>query len=82
MQRSVNTIRVAMLILTTIMGLFFINRNIHVAETSFAAQNDSRELVQQENPLQIHIWHGLLQKVGHLGYAQDDFNLMGNVAGY
>ncbi|MCK5270852.1 MAG: hypothetical protein KAJ46_08710 [Sedimentisphaerales bacterium] len=27
----------------------------------------------------INIWHGLEQKVGHLGDAQDDFNLMGEL---
>jgi hypothetical protein len=27
----------------------------------------------------IQIWHGTEQKVGHLGDAQDDFNLMGHV---
>ena len=25
----------------------------------------------------IEIWHGTSQRVGHLGDAQDDFNLMG-----
>lgn len=29
---------------------------------------------------QIRVWHGLTQRVGHLGPAQDDFNLMGEVA--
>lgn len=28
---------------------------------------------------EIEIWHGDVQKVGHLGDAQDDFNLMGRV---
>lgn len=28
---------------------------------------------------EVEIWHGLNQKVGHLGTAQDDFNLMGKV---
>ncbi len=28
----------------------------------------------------LDVWHGLSQKVGHLGNAQDDFNLMGNVS--
>jgi hypothetical protein len=27
----------------------------------------------------IRIWHGIEQKVGHLGHAQDDFNLVGQV---
>lgn len=29
---------------------------------------------------QIRVWHGLTQRVGHLGIAQDDFNLMGEVS--
>ncbi len=29
---------------------------------------------------EIEIWHGLHQKVGHLGTAQDDFNVMGKVS--
>ena len=28
---------------------------------------------------EVEIWHGLNQKVGHLGTAQDDFNVMGKV---
>ena len=28
---------------------------------------------------EVEIWHGLHQKVGHLGMAQDDFNVMGKV---
>ena len=28
----------------------------------------------------IEVWHGTAQKVGHLGDAQDDFNLMGRIA--
>jgi len=32
----------------------------------------------QDGP-EVEIWHGLNQKVGHLGTAQDDFNLMGKV---
>ena len=31
------------------------------------------------NGTEIEIWHGMKQKVGHLGIAQDDFNLMGKV---
>jgi hypothetical protein len=33
----------------------------------------------RKGKIEINIWHGLQQKVGHLGYAQHDFNLMGNV---
>ena len=29
--------------------------------------------------MQIKIWYGLEQRVGHLGEAQDDFNLLGEV---
>jgi hypothetical protein len=28
----------------------------------------------------ITIWHGDHQRIGHLGTAQDDFNLLGHVA--
>jgi len=28
---------------------------------------------------QVRVWHGERQRVGHLGYAQDDFNLVGEV---
>ena len=35
---------------------------------------------QQTDGPQVVIWHGLRQKVGHLGIAQDDFNLMGRVS--
>ncbi len=34
--------------------------------------------VDQDGP-EVDIWHGLKQKVGHLGIAQNDFNLMGKV---
>lgn len=30
--------------------------------------------------MHINIWHGLKQRVGHLGHAQDDFNVMGEVS--
>lgn len=33
-----------------------------------------------EGPV-IDVWHGYEQRVGHLGDAQDDFNLMGSVSG-
>ena len=29
--------------------------------------------------MQIRVWYGLEQRVGHLGEAQDDFNLLGEV---
>lgn len=31
-------------------------------------------------PPVIDVWHGVRQKVGHLGNAQSDFNLLGNVS--
>lgn len=39
--------------------------------------------VQQNrsSSLSIEVWHGDQQKVGHLGHAQDDFNLMGKITG-
>lgn len=82
MERFVNFKRVTMLILVTIMGHLLVAQNILVAETSFACENYGYDFVQQKKPLQISIWHGLQQKVGHLGHAQDDFNLIGNVIGY
>ncbi|MBT5829866.1 MAG: hypothetical protein HOH77_06695 [Candidatus Latescibacteria bacterium] len=30
--------------------------------------------------MHIHVWHGARQRVGHLGHAQDDFNVMGEVS--
>jgi hypothetical protein len=30
----------------------------------------------------ISLWHGALQKVGHLGVAQGDFNVLGHVSGW
>jgi hypothetical protein len=32
-----------------------------------------------DNPLQLVVWHGLDQRVGHLGVLQTDFNVMGNI---
>jgi hypothetical protein len=37
---------------------------------------------RSESELEIRIWHGLQQKIGHLGHAQHDFNLLGNVTGF
>ena len=36
--------------------------------------------VYPSNPVQIAIWHGSAQRVGHLGPAQADFNVLGNVS--
>ncbi len=36
--------------------------------------------VTEQEP-QIRIWHGQKQRVGHLGKAQDDFNLLGSLEG-
>src|SRR5690554_405663 len=41
-----------------------------------------RLLEHQDTKPLIKVWHGLDQKVGHLGHAQEDFNLMGHVVGY
>lgn len=38
--------------------------------------------VNPDTKLHINVWHGLSQKVGHLGYAQSDFNLVGSVSGF
>ena len=32
------------------------------------------------DPPRITIWHGKTQRVGHLGVAQNDFNVLGNVS--
>ena len=36
--------------------------------------------VFETNPIQLSVWHGLAQRVGHLGPAQADFNVLGNVS--
>ena len=36
---------------------------------------------EPDRPASIEIWHGAEQSIGHLGDAQDDFNLMGVVNG-
>lgn len=36
--------------------------------------------VYPDNPVQIAVWHGLDQRVGHLGQGQADFNVLGNVS--
>ncbi|RKX32780.1 MAG: hypothetical protein DRP71_11545, partial [Verrucomicrobia bacterium] len=36
--------------------------------------------VYPDNPVQLVVWHGPDQRVGHLGQAQPDFNVMGNVS--
>ena len=43
---------------------------LHEAVTRFPAAADSDR---------IEVWHGSAQRVGHLGDAQDDFNLLGRV---
>jgi hypothetical protein len=35
--------------------------------------------VYPDNPMQILVWHGIDQRVGHLGSTQADFNVLGNV---
>jgi hypothetical protein len=36
---------------------------------------------EPDRPAELKIWHGAEQRVGHLGDAQDDFNLMGVLSG-
>lgn len=36
---------------------------------------------EPDRPVAVEIWHGAEQRVGHLGDAQDDFNLMGLAGG-
>ena len=36
---------------------------------------------EPDRPAELTIWHGAEQRVGHLGDAQDDFNLMGVLSG-
>ena len=36
---------------------------------------------EADRPVSIEVWHGDKQRVGHLGDAQDDFNLMGIASG-
>ncbi|MFT6109191.1 MAG: hypothetical protein ACJA2W_002108 [Planctomycetota bacterium] len=36
---------------------------------------------EPDRPAAVEVWHGPAQRVGHLGDAQDDFNLMGQVNG-
>ncbi|QDV09005.1 hypothetical protein Poly30_45610 [Planctomycetes bacterium Poly30] len=36
---------------------------------------------EPDRPVDVEVWHGATQRVGHLGDAQDDFNLMGVVSG-
>ncbi len=36
---------------------------------------------EPDRPAELKIWHGAEQRVGHLGDAQDDFNLMGVASG-
>ena len=37
-------------------------------------------LLARAEPPQIDIWYGKTQRVGHLGVAQDDFNVLGHVS--
>ncbi|MEM8714096.1 MAG: hypothetical protein AAGG01_24390 [Planctomycetota bacterium] len=36
---------------------------------------------EAQRPVSLTVWHGTEQRVGHLGDAQDDFNLMGVASG-
>ncbi|MEX1239984.1 MAG: hypothetical protein WEB30_09705 [Cyclobacteriaceae bacterium] len=58
-----------------------------MCQFSGAQHRGAEVLAGAESPrpgprLQINNWHGLHQKVGHKGHAQNDFNLIGNVAGF
>jgi hypothetical protein len=64
MQRSAKSLLVAVLAAAGLVGAYQA-----VGYLSSAAADSGR----------IEIWHGLEQRVGHLGDAQDDFNLLGRV---
>jgi len=59
-----------------------IAQNVQVVQKSSLTETDKRDVIRPEAKLQINIWHGQEQMVGHLGHAQDDFNLIGNVVGF
>ncbi len=46
----------------------------------YCHSNPPTPAVASEHP-QIEVWHGHTQRVGHLGHAQDDFNLLGTLVG-
>lgn len=71
------------MILLILFGQSLIVHNAQDLKDSLVATaGNHSETIQHVSGLKINIWHGLHQKVGHLGHAQNDFNLIGNVAGY
>lgn len=54
----------------------------HAADNTLPAGTTVPAGSVRQGALQVQIWHGLRQKVGHRGHAQNDFNLMGNVVGF
>lgn len=43
-----------------------------------ALPSQAQERVDNSPPI-IDVWYGSNQKIGHLGHAQNDFNLLGHV---
>jgi hypothetical protein len=80
MVESVYTKKGMLFTLCILIGHILIAQNVQAGK-KLSAKMASQEVESDAN-LQIDIWHGLQQKVGHLGHAQDDFNLMGNVIGF
>jgi len=79
MERNVSMTRK---ILTAVFFCFILTSLIscqHVTTTDEPGSGIAHGPQQSDEP-EIVIWHGLRQKVGHLGIAQDDFNLMGRVS--
>jgi hypothetical protein len=56
---------------------FLTASSIRVLATSSGLR--SLGAAQTPGPHSLEVWHGETQRVGHLGDAQDDFNLMGHV---
>ena len=71
-----------LLILFIILNHSLIVQNGQVAKKIAATEREYHSNSQPGTRLQLNIWHGLQQKIGHLGHAQNDFNLVGNVAGF
>ncbi len=52
-----------------------------VASNSEGSENQPFTVtVYPDYPIQIEVWHGLDQRIGHLGPAQADFNVLGKVS--
>ena len=79
MKRNVS---IARKILTAVLYCFILTPLIscqHLTKPDDPSSGIPDSLKQTDGP-QVVIWHGLRQKVGHLGIAQDDFNLLGSVS--